>query len=62
MTDLSDREERSRAGGGEKRGLEDLQSSPEEMGMVGVSQGHKVPGMGQGRGGPCPGNGDREIK
>lgn len=67
MTDLPDREERSRAGGGEKGDLEDLQSSWEQMGMlVGVSGATQSPagarGGWEGIGGPYPGNGDREIK
>lgn len=43
MTDLSDREEISRAGGGEKGGLEDLQSSQEKVGMVGCVSGRQSP-------------------
>lgn len=51
MTDLSDREERSRAGGGEKGGLEDLQSSLEKMGMVGCVSGRQSPWHGPGESG-----------
>lgn len=67
MTDLPDREERSRAGGGEKGDLEDLQCSQEQVGMLGgVSGATQSPagprGGWEGRGGPYPGNGDREMK
>lgn len=67
MTDLPDREERSRAGGGEKGDPEDLQSSQEQMGMLGgVSGGHtasaEAMGGWDGRGGPYPGNENRGMK
>lgn len=51
MTDLSDREERSRAGGGEKGDLEDLQSSQEKMGMVECVSGGQSPWHGPGESG-----------